>query len=120
MQVNEKLKNGEKKRVNLNTKVLDRNYNVSLEILCESSNHKDSIKKDSRIVSRGFPQQLFASGSFSLKNQVDTHSFTIPDDFCEGSFNTSINLNFSVVSNLGQALKSLVREPYGCFEQMSA
>jgi len=96
-------------------------YNVAaqlsespFEIAFASDGHTDAFKQPLKVVSQGFPVNLSFSGNelegkynFQVKNAVP------------GSMSASLTAYPNVVSDLVKGIESILREPYGCFEQTS-
>ncbi|MES2575210.1 MAG: TonB-dependent receptor plug domain-containing protein [Bacteroidota bacterium] len=85
-----------------------------LEITLTGENFKTNIKKTIDIYSKGFPMNVDISG---VKSQ--TQEFTIVDSM-PGSINAGFKLFYNPFSSIFDGLESMMREPSGCFEQVSS
>lgn len=85
------------------------------EIEFSSQGRKDAFRKEIEIVPKGFPVNIAFSGrepgqgyEFNVKNSV------------KGSVKAKFTAYPSVVNDLLSGIESILREPYGCFEQTSS
>ncbi len=85
-----------------------------IEISFASEGLKDKIAYSFNVVSRGFP----VTASFSNREKEKTYSVTLTN-VVEGSISAQLTAFPSVVSDLVKGVESILREPYGCFEQTS-
>jgi alpha-2-macroglobulin-like protein len=76
--------------------------------------HSDAFEQKLKIVSQGFPVAL----SFAGRENDKSYKFGI-SDVVPGSISASFTAFPSVVSDLVKGIESILREPYGCFEQTS-
>ena len=53
-------------------------------------------------------------------NQIQFDAINIPSTFVPNTFSLTAKLFPKPVSNLNEAINSLIRDPYGCFEQTSS
>jgi alpha-2-macroglobulin-like protein len=79
----------------------------------------DVVTRPLAIVPRGFPVKQEAGGQLEA-NGAGSFRFTLAPDTVAGSVETSIEVYPSPAGNLAQALKRLIQEPSGCFEQTSS
>lgn len=79
----------------------------------------DQIKRTIGVYSRGRPVELNSSGLLSaeLPGQLD---FSIPESVSAASISASVKAYNSQMSTIIEALKSMLRQPFGCFEQTSS
>jgi uncharacterized protein YfaS (alpha-2-macroglobulin family) len=105
---------GTAKTINLEYKVLHQPAEEVFNIAFSSQGHTDAFQQKLKIVSAGFPVALSFSGNeatasypFALRNAVP------------GSVLATFTAFPSVVSDLVKGIESILREPYGCFEQTS-
>ncbi|KAF2517654.1 TonB-dependent receptor plug domain-containing protein [Flavobacterium foetidum] len=88
--------------------------NQPLEITISGENYRAKIKKVIDVYPKGFPKNIDISGSKS-----QTVDFLVTDPLVtsiEGSF----KLFYNPFSFIFDGLESMIREPYGCFEQVSS
>jgi hypothetical protein len=76
--------------------------------------HTDAFEQKLKIVPQGFPVAL----SFAGREADKSYKFSIAD-VVPGSISASFTAYPSVVSDLVKGIESILREPYGCFEQTS-
>ncbi|MDJ0975910.1 MAG: alpha-2-macroglobulin family protein [Planctomycetota bacterium] len=79
--------------------------------------HTDLVRRTMRVVPAGFPIQANVGGV--LERKV-VHTFTIPEDVDPSSVRTEGAVYPTPLASLQDALKGLLREPHGCFEQTSS
>ncbi|KAJ3426080.1 hypothetical protein M0812_28528 [Anaeramoeba flamelloides] len=91
------------------------------EIHKEGETVLDQIEKQLKIKTYGFPHQESYNGIIS-SDQIKTQAFVLPNknQITQGSLNIEIKFYPSTLSNLLDSVKSLIRKPYGCFEQTSS
>eukprot|EP01029_Cantina_marsupialis_P002482 TRINITY_DN1230_c0_g1_i2.p1 TRINITY_DN1230_c0_g1~~TRINITY_DN1230_c0_g1_i2.p1 ORF type:complete len:1509 (-),score=581.75 TRINITY_DN1230_c0_g1_i2:188-4714(-) len=79
----------------------------------------DGCQRSFRVKARGFP--LNAKNSTILDGtNTSSFEFEIPADMNPESASADISLVITSAGSLVSALKALIREPYGCFEQTSS
>lgn len=81
--------------------------------------YQDVVTRELSIKPRGFPVQQTAGGLLEANGRAK-FTFTLAADTVPGSVETSLQVYPSPAGNLSSALKSMVREPSGCFEQTSS
>ncbi|MGE6355590.1 MG2 domain-containing protein [Flavobacterium sp. NPDC079362] len=87
---------------------------LPLEIVLTAENYKTKIKKTVDIYAKGFPMNVDISGSGSQgKDFVITEP--IP-----GSIQAGFKLFYNPFSSIFDGLEGMLREPSGCFEQVSS
>lgn len=79
----------------------------------------DSVTRDFDIMPPGFPIRVAFSGVLKADSKV-SHTFDIPDTMIANSVCTTTSIFPNVRGTLLEAVKGLIREPYGCFEQTSS
>lgn len=84
------------------------------EIAFASEGHTDAFKQQLKVVSQGFPVNL----SFSGKELEGSYNFQV-NKSVPGSMSATLTAYPNVVSDLVKGIESILREPYGCFEQTS-
>ena len=77
----------------------------------------DTVSRQFVIVPRGFPYVVSHAG-----NVKGTRSFTltVPDELAKRTGMWTLRFYPSPLANLEQALQGMLREPSGCFEQVSS
>jgi alpha-2-macroglobulin-like protein len=92
---------------------------ADLTLNTTAGGYSDSVTRPLSIRPRGFPIQQ-SSGGLLTANGKASFSLTLAPDTVPGSVTTSIAIYPSPAGNLSTALKALVQEPSGCFEQTSS
>lgn len=105
---------GTAKTINLEYEVLQHVGEEVFNIAFSSQGHTDAFEQKLKIVSAGFPVEMSFSGNESIASYPVDIRKTIP-----GSITASFTAFPSVVSDLVKGIESILREPYGCFEQTS-
>ncbi len=100
--------------VNLAYKVKHLPGESVFNIAFAGAGHTDAFEQKLKIVPQGFPVAL----SFAGRESDKTYKFGI-SDVVPGSISASFTAYPSVVSDLVKGIESILREPYGCFEQTS-
>jgi len=77
--------------------------------------HRDAVTTSYEAVSGGFP----VTNSYLASNATNQFSITIPD-IVPYSLNASFTLYTNNIATIGSAVKQMIREPHGCFEQVSS
>jgi TonB-dependent SusC/RagA subfamily outer membrane receptor len=75
----------------------------------------DAVRQEIEVQPKGFPVGISLSGNETEKN----FSFTISDPL-DGSLSAVFTAYPNVTSDLMSGIESILREPYGCFEQTSS
>lgn len=92
---------------------------ANLTLTSSAGGYSDVVTRELTVKPKGFPIEQ-ANGGVLPANGKTTFSFTIAPDTVPGSQTTSIGVFPSPAANLTQALKRLIQEPSGCFEQTSS
>ncbi len=100
--------------VNLAYKVKHLPGESVFNIAFAGAGHTDAFEQKLKIVPQGFPVAL----SFAGRENDKTYKFAIAD-VVPGSISATFIAYPSVVTDLVQGIESILREPYGCFEQTS-
>ncbi|MEP0263664.1 TonB-dependent receptor plug domain-containing protein [Dokdonia sp.] len=88
--------------------------NIDLKALFISDTHSDFLTTSTTIISPYFPTEASLSG---FKNK----SFELAiDNAVSGSMSAEFNLYTDIVGEVMDGIASLIRKPYGCFEQTSS
>jgi len=86
-----------------------------LEIRFNSDKYKDVISRNINVVAKGFPANISLSGQDMEKQFVIN-----PVNVVAGSMKVSFNAYPNIMTELMSGVESILREPYGCFEQTSS
>jgi len=87
------------------------NFTISYE----SNGLTDAFKQEIEIMPKGFPvSQSFSGNSLSSLYKLEV------EDLVENSLTAQVTVYPDVVSDLMSGVESILREPYGCFEQVSS
>ncbi|WP_298901252.1 TonB-dependent receptor plug domain-containing protein [uncultured Psychroserpens sp.] len=108
--------------VNANSSVLrnvrvvpiEKAENATLEVRINSETLSDVVKRNVTVLSPYFPTQTSISGSKSGVYQFDINSVV------DGSLSANFNIYTDVIGDVMNGIESLIRAPYGCFEQTSS
>ncbi|MFT3712677.1 MAG: alpha-2-macroglobulin family protein [Archangium sp.] len=95
------------------TRTADLTFNVS------AGGYEDVLTRPLSIAPKGFPVQQ-AGGGLLTTNGKAKFELTLAADTVPGSVVTRVVIYPSPAGNLSSALKALVQEPSGCFEQTSS
>ncbi len=87
---------------------------TAFEVAFASQGHTDAFKQPLKVVSQGFPVNLSFSGNELLGSYDFRMANVVP-----GSMSGTLTAYPNVVSDLVKGIESILREPYGCFEQTS-
>ncbi len=91
----------------------------SLVLRSSAGGYADVVTRELSVKPKGFPVEQ-ASGGVVPANGKTSVTLTIASDTVPGSQSTSISVFPSPAANLTQALRRLIQEPSGCFEQTSS
>jgi alpha-2-macroglobulin-like protein len=86
-----------------------------IEISFNSKKYSDQISENIKVYPVGFPRTVCYSG----KDADRLLTFDI-NEAEEGTLSASLNAYPDILTDLFSGAKSILREPYGCFEQVSA
>jgi len=92
---------------------------ANIHITAQAGSYSDQVTRQLIIKPVGFPIEISGGGMLSANDSI-SQSVTIPASVVSGSVVTSVALYPTPVGNLTEALKRLMQEPYGCFEQTSS
>jgi hypothetical protein len=81
--------------------------------------YHDSVSRTLDVQPLGFPHES-STGGILASNASTSFEFTIPADFVRGSLSSSVSVYPTPLATMTDALQSLIRQPYGCFEQTSS
>jgi hypothetical protein len=81
--------------------------------------YSDEVTRELTIQPRGFPIEISRGGMLDPNAHV-VHTIEIPESVVSGSIVTHAAVYPTPLGNLTDALRRLMQEPYGCFEQTSS
>ena len=81
--------------------------------------YHDSVSRTLDVQPLGFPHES-STGGVLASNSSTSFEFAIPADFVRGSVSSSVSVYPTPLATMTDALQSLIRQPYGCFEQTSS
>jgi len=81
--------------------------------------YRDSVGRTLDVRPLGFPHEV-STGGLLERNGLKSFEFTLPGDIIRGSLSSSVTVYPTPLASMTDALQSLLREPYGCFEQTSS
>lgn len=81
--------------------------------------YRDRVTRSVRVKPLGFPAQLTKGGLIGPGETV-TFDVRLPQDVVPGSLRARAVVYPTPLASMNEALASLIREPYGCFEQTSS
>ncbi len=87
----------------------------NLEIKFNSPKFNDALARNIEVVAKGFPANISLSGQELEKDFVINPVNVVP-----GSMKVSFNAYPNIMTELMSGVESILREPYGCFEQTSS
>lgn len=88
--------------------------NVEIIASVKTDNYSDVFRKNAEIISPYFPTEVSISG---YKN----NSFIIPvNSIVPNSLSAEFNIYTDIVGDVMNGIESLIRQPWGCFEQVSS
>lgn len=89
--------------------------NGSIQIKFTSPAFTDAITRNIQVVAKGFPAGISFSGQELEKSYVINPVNVVP-----GSMKVTFSAYPNIMSELMSGVESILREPYGCFEQTSS
>lgn len=92
---------------------------TGLTLTSNAGGYSDIVTRELNVKPKGFPVEQ-ATGGMLTANGKASWKVTLTPDTVAGSQSTSIAVFPSPAANLTQALKRMVQEPGGCFEQTSS
>ena len=113
------LKSDERARKVVALTIGPKTKSTELVLNASAGGYSDVVTRELSIKPRGFPVSQNAGGLLAANGKA-TFKFTMPADTVPGSVTTSIAIYPSPAGNLSSALKSMIQEPSGCFEQTSS
>jgi uncharacterized protein YfaS (alpha-2-macroglobulin family) len=88
-------------------------------IHAQAGAYRDDITRHLVVEPTGFPTE-FSQGGLLESNSAISHTLEIPSTLVPGSVVTTASLYPTPMGNLNEALKRLMQEPNGCFEQTTS
>ncbi|MBE8723788.1 TonB-dependent receptor plug domain-containing protein [Flavobacterium hungaricum] len=88
--------------------------NIPFEITVSGENYKTKIKKSIDIYAKGFPMHIAISGTKSQEQDFTLY------DVLPNSVQSEFKIFYNPYSSIFDGLESMLREPSGCFEQVSS
>ncbi|KAJ5074730.1 polyubiquitin-like [Anaeramoeba ignava] len=102
------------------SKLISKNIPIKITAKCiDNPSIQDSITKELKVVPNAFPNHFNYSGILSNKIKKIENKFKLPS-MIPKSLTFSIQLYPTILANFTESIKSLIQEPYGCFEQTSS
>lgn len=99
----------------ITAKVLSKAGNHNLKISFTGNSYHDALSLPIEVQAKGFPTEA----SFSGNDLSKAFSFNISEPM-PGSLKASFKAYPDVIEDLMAGIESIIREPYGCFEQVSS
>ena len=96
--------------------VIDLPANDTISFLCIAAGKKEKMMRAVKSSPRGFPFELTFSGAGKLQNEID---FEIRNTL-HHSLYANIVIYPNALTDMLQGMESMLREPHGCFEQVSS
>lgn len=95
---------------------VDEGTDGTVDVRVKARGRTDRIRKEIRVVPRGFPQELSVAGKLqgTVEHVVDL------GDANEGTIQASVKLYATPLSTMVAGLDGMIRSPGGCFEQASS
>lgn len=81
--------------------------------------YEDKVTRKLSVKPKGFPLES-AFGGILAPNQSVVHNISIPAGVVAGSISSNTAVYPTPLANLTEALKAMIQDPNGCFEQTSA
>lgn len=88
--------------------------NALINVSINGDSYTDKIDRVITVISPYFPTQASISG---YKN--DSYQFNV-NNVVDGSLKAEFSIYTDIVGNVMDGIESLIRQPYGCFEQVSS
>jgi hypothetical protein len=90
-----------------------------IELRIASRGLMDEVKKTIRVVPKGFPIELAASGT-AHKGETSKQVIDLGGGPLAGTLHASVTMYPSPVAAIASGMDGMIREPGGCFEQASS
>lgn len=111
---NQKLEAGETKTLFLGYEVLSQTGTDKFRVTFESKGFRDAFEQEITTAPKGYPIEISFSG-----NEKEKEYLVEIKNIVDGSMKTTFTAYPSVINDLLAGVESILREPYGCFEQTS-
>jgi alpha-2-macroglobulin-like protein len=95
------------------------NGTADLTISGKAGRYNDTVSRGILVQPKGFPHESAKSGLLE-GNRSSSMEFTLPDAIVPGSVSLRAAVYPTPLASMTDALRALIREPYGCFEQTSS
>ena len=109
---------GEKRSVVFPLKVVATDGSADVDLTLTTLGLKDAIEKKIRVVPRGFPFEISASGT--AKQGGDARHDVELAGALPGSIRATVTMYPSPLAAMTKGMAAMIREPGGCFEQTSS
>jgi hypothetical protein len=93
--------------------------NAELVLNANIAGYNDRVTRNLVVKPLGFPVEAGFGGLIAGGDTV-THEIVIPPSLVRGSLSTRVVIYPTPLASMNEALKRLIREPHGCFEQTSS
>jgi uncharacterized protein YfaS (alpha-2-macroglobulin family) len=94
----------------------DRLEDGLMRIAIDTSNLRDEVQREVRVVPLGFPQEVSLAGTVET---VAKHEFSLTG-VIPGTIDAKLTMYPSPLATMTSGTEAIIREPYGCFEQASS
>ncbi|MBA2539694.1 MAG: hypothetical protein H0V17_08675 [Deltaproteobacteria bacterium] len=94
------------------------NGTTTVNLMLGARGLNDKLEKTIRVVPKGFPYEVSASGSASKAKRA-RHEIDLTGALA-GSFEAKVTMYPSPVASMTEGMAGMIREPGGCFEQTSS
>ena len=109
---------GERRSVMFPLKVVATDGSADVELTMTTQGLKDALQKQIRVVPRGFPFEVSASGT--AKQGGDARHDVELAGALPGSIRATVTMYPSPLAAMTKGMEAMIREPGGCFEQTSS
>jgi hypothetical protein len=109
---------GEKRSVFFPLKVVATDGSADVDVTMSTLGLKDAIHKQIRVVPRGFPFEISASGT-AAHGRAAHHDLELAGAL-PGSIRATVTMYPSPLAAMTKGMAAMIREPGGCFEQTSS
>ncbi|MCP4945822.1 MAG: A-macroglobulin complement component [Planctomycetaceae bacterium] len=93
--------------------------NAELVLNANIAGYNDRVTRNIVVKPLGFPVEAGFGGLIEGGDTI-THEIVIPPSLVRGSLSTRVVIYPTPLASMNEALKRLIREPHGCFEQTSS
>jgi hypothetical protein len=112
------LRAGEKQSLYFPLDVVATDGNADVELSLTARGLKDELKKKIRVVPRGFPFEVSASGT-AKRDATSRHEIDLAGAM-PNSIRATVTMYPSPLAAMTKGMEGMIREPGGCFEQTSS